>query len=263
MRCKRCGAKTVVYSLCKNCREEESFLYELKPSLVTDAEMEYLECIRELLPEGCLIQPQANLASFIRRTDGAKYQNELFRNVDFIVTDEEYCPLFLIEINDRSHLEDSRRQRDRKVSEICEEAGIPLITLWMSYGINRNYIEKRIWETLDSLPVERIHHFVKEEPKKGCYIATCVYGSYDCPQVWLLRRFRDEVLEQTWGGRMFIRCYYAVSPSLVKRFEHAPAVVSFCRKRLDALVFALWKRGISSAPYKDNEEVWKNNADIG
>lgn len=29
----------------------------------------------------------------------------------------------------------------------------------------------------------------------GCYIATCVYGSYDCPQVWILRRFRDDILD--------------------------------------------------------------------
>lgn len=27
--------------------------------------------------------------------------------------------------------------------------------------------------------------------RKGCYVATCVYGSYDCPEVWTLRRFRD------------------------------------------------------------------------
>lgn len=25
----------------------------------------------------------------------------------------------------------------------------------------------------------------------GCYVATAVYGSYDCPQVWTLRRFRS------------------------------------------------------------------------
>ena len=25
----------------------------------------------------------------------------------------------------------------------------------------------------------------------GCYVATAVYGSYDCPQVWTLRRYRD------------------------------------------------------------------------
>ena len=28
----------------------------------------------------------------------------------------------------------------------------------------------------------------------GCYIATCVYGSYNCPSVYVLRRFRDNFL---------------------------------------------------------------------
>ena len=52
----------------------------------------------------------------------------------------------------------------------------------------------------------------------GCYVATAVYGSYDCPQVWTLRRFRDYTLAETWYGRAFIRAYYAVSPTLVKWF---------------------------------------------
>ena len=32
----------------------------------------------------------------------------------------------------------------------------------------------------------------------GCYVATAVYGSYDCPQVWTLRRYRDDTLAETW-----------------------------------------------------------------
>lgn len=42
----------------------------------------------------------------------------------------------------------------------------------------------------------------------GCYVATAVYGSYDCPQVWTLRRFRDYTLAETWYGRAFI-CVFA------------------------------------------------------
>ena len=65
-----------------------------------------------------------------------RYRGELFRNIDFIVTDLDYCPVFLIEINDQTHLAQERRERDRKVADICEEAGIPLITfldkLWRS-----------------------------------------------------------------------------------------------------------------------------------
>ena len=55
----------------------------------------------------------------------------------------------------------------------------------------------------------------------GCYVATCVYGSYDCPQVWTLRRYRDYTLAETWYGRLFIHTYYAISPTIVKLFGNS------------------------------------------
>lgn len=35
---------------------------------------------------------------------------------------------------------------------------------------------------------------------EGCYIATCVYGSYGAPEVLTLRRFRDEILKKAYVG---------------------------------------------------------------
>ena len=57
-----------------------------------------------------------------------------------------------------------------------------------------------------------------EDGDEGCYVATCAYGSYDCPQVWVLRRYRDNFLKKTAAGRRFVRFYYSVSPGLVRRF---------------------------------------------
>jgi hypothetical protein len=50
----------------------------------------------------------------------------------------------------------------------------------------------------------------------GCYIATMVYGDYDHPQVMVLREFRDKVLSKNTFGRLFIKIYYRISPSLVQ-----------------------------------------------
>lgn len=41
--------------------------------------------------------------------------------------------------------------------------------------------------------------------KEGCYIATCVYGSYDAPEVLVLRDFRDNELSKNIFGRLFIK----------------------------------------------------------
>ncbi|MBD5445534.1 MAG: leucine-rich repeat domain-containing protein [Lachnospiraceae bacterium] len=87
--------------------------------------------------------------------------------------------------------------------------------------------------------------------KNGCYIATCVYGSYDCPQVWTLRRFRDYTLDETWHGRLFIKCYYAISPTLVKWFGKTKWFKRFWKSRLDKMVANLNSKGIEDINYKD------------
>lgn len=40
----------------------------------------------------------------------------------------------------------------------------------------------------------------------ACYILTAVYGSYDCPSVWTLCRFRDRSLKATpLGPAVYLR----------------------------------------------------------
>jgi hypothetical protein len=216
------------------------------------------------------------LASFIDRTDDASFRNELYRNVDFLLTDSEYQPKIVIEINDQTHLTPERKERDEKVQKICEEAGIPIIKLWTSYGVNPEYIRTKITETLSKMPVERIHHFNQPEPTQnastskdsvqqpsattqhqdnsnqgGCYVATCVYGSYDCPQVWTLCRFRDNTLAETWYGRAFIHAYYAISPTLVKWFGKTEWFKNLWKPALDRMVEKLNGNGVEDTPYDD------------
>lgn len=95
-----------------------------------------------------------------------------------------------------------------------------------------------------------------EAPAKGggCYVATAVYGSYDCPQVWTLRRYRDYDLAGTRRGRAFIKAYYAVSPAVVRCFGDKAWFARLWRPRLDALVERCRERGYSDHPYEDR--VW-------
>lgn len=85
----------------------------------------------------------------------------------------------------------------------------------------------------------------------GCYIATCVYGSYDCPNVWTLRRFRDNTLDRTPFGRAFIKCYYAVSPTLVRLFGNTKWFRGFWKSVLDRFVARLNKNGVENTRYTD------------
>lgn len=86
-----------------------------------------------------------------------------------------------------------------------------------------------------------------------CYVATAVYGSYDCPEVWTLRRFRDDTLARTWYGRTFIRLYYAVSPTLVKWFGETKWFKKLWKPTLDKMVRKLNSKGVEFTPYNDRK----------
>lgn len=87
----------------------------------------------------------------------------------------------------------------------------------------------------------------------GCYVATAVYGSYDCPQVWTLRRFRDYTLAKSWYGRAFIRTYYAISPTLVEWFGHTNWFKKMWKGTLDRMVASLNADGVENTPYEDRD----------
>lgn len=278
IKCDLCGCWHYKTGPCVLTEENTDFyLYDPKESLISKSEQGYYEAIKSALPEDNLVFPQINLASFIERTDNSRYHNELFRNVDFLITDKSYAPKAVVEINDQSHLDDERKKRDEKVKNICEEAGIPVIKFWTSFGVNQKYISEKLSEVLGKNDNPRIHHFKNEVPleiyddenpaeampvldaskkskkkKNGCYIATCVYGSYDCPEVWILRRYRDKVLRKTRCGRLFVSAYYAISPKIVKLFGKSEAFKRICKIRLDKFILKLKSAGLKDTPYRDN-----------
>jgi len=74
------------------------------------------------------------------------------------------------------------------------------------------------------------------DKKSGCYIATMAYGSYDHPQVMILRQFRDQVLAQSLFGRWFIDRYYHYSPKLVEYLHNKNTVNRLVRFTLNQLI---------------------------
>lgn len=75
----------------------------------------------------------------------------------------------------------------------------------------------------------------------SCYVATMVYGSYDAPEVLVLRRFRDDFLQKFYLGRLFIKTYYKYSPHFVKRFQNHENVHKPIRFILNSFVKFLSK----------------------
>lgn len=87
--------------------------------------------------------------------------------------------------------------------------------------------------------------------EEGCYVATCVYGSYDCPEVWTLRRYRDYTLDESWLGRLSVKIYYAVSPIMVRWFGKTTWFKKMWKPFLDRMVANLQAKGVEDTPYVD------------
>lgn len=75
--------------------------------------------------------------------------------------------------------------------------------------------------------------------KSGCFIATAVYGSYNSPEVKLLRKFRDEILSNNIFGRLFIKSYYIFSPLLADYIINHKRLKNIIKQLLDKVVVKL------------------------
>jgi cold shock CspA family protein len=80
---------------------------------------------------------------------------------------------------------------------------------------------------------------------RWCFIATAVYGDVNSPQVILLREFRDRRLCRTIVGRMFVACYYWLSPSLAAFLVRRAWAARATRMVLDHIVDHLKTRTIA------------------
>jgi hypothetical protein len=95
-------------------------------------------------------------------------------------------------------------------------------------SLHRNSI-MRILASEASIIKKRQGHS-KMVKKKGCFIATAVYGSEDAKEVRRFYQFRDQRLAPTFFGRLLILVYYRFSPPLANWLKGRPNSRRFVKK---------------------------------
>ena len=120
--------------------------YEIKPYMTTSEFVFYHKLLK--VNENFIIIPQIPLSAIIKKING-KYQNELNRIIDFGIFDKNFNLLLLIELNDSSHNEINRKDRDLKVKKILNDCYIKLLTFYTKYPNEQEYISNRINEALN------------------------------------------------------------------------------------------------------------------
>lgn len=104
--------------------------------------------------------------------------------------------------------------------------------------LKANMLSDERLENLKNIEQE-YKHLNKQNNKnksEGCYIATAVYGSYDAPEVIVLRKFRDNVLRNSFSGRLFISTYYLISPYIVTKLKGHYKINNLIKRILDKFI---------------------------
>lgn len=126
-----------------NYTKNEETIYTRK-KLMTDYEYKFYNILKEL-EDNYTIVPQLNLAAVVKKINNNRYYSELFRNIDFAIFTKDYQELLLlIELNDQSHNNYNRKDRDLKVKKICNDIGVKLMTFYTKYPNEKAYVINRI-----------------------------------------------------------------------------------------------------------------------
>lgn len=123
--------------------------YKIKQKYLSNCEISFYNTIKDIIKDKYKIFPQVPLSQIIIKQPETKWHTELFRIIDFCIFSNDYTPLICIEINDKTHHQKERYNRDKKVENILNEAGLPLITLWTDWGVNKDYIERRLNDLIE------------------------------------------------------------------------------------------------------------------
>lgn len=105
--------------------------HEARP-LLSEWERGALAALRCAVPPGWHVCPQVRIADFLTVTGGAEKARFTansrirHRSVDFLLIDGDARPRLVIELDDNSHRQTSRRRRDEQNDAAYEQAGVPV-----------------------------------------------------------------------------------------------------------------------------------------
>lgn len=162
---------------------------------------------------------------------GDSYINIYLETAQLSISSAEF-----IQIASANKLEYSIRFGSGKLDGTFSEEELNTIKGFYNAAFDEDFEVERLSAFIDSSASRAKNKGASNSGGGGCYIATMAYGSYEHPQVLVLRDFRDNYLSKSNWGKSFIATYYKYSPMLVERLKHMTTFNRFIRGLLDLFI---------------------------
>ncbi|WP_318521169.1 DUF2726 domain-containing protein [Photobacterium leiognathi] len=112
--------------------------YSQHNSILTKAELNFYHTLCNAVPYGCVLCPKVRIADVLQNnlklsSNNRKKWYKAFSQIsqkhfDFVICkNSDMSFVCAIELNDKSHQQSDRIERDRFVREICQSANLPLL----------------------------------------------------------------------------------------------------------------------------------------
>jgi hypothetical protein len=156
--------------------QEKELRYELLSSVLTKREVSFFNTLAPIAEaQGLRVLIKIRLADFIKPKSnqfqkGSNFYTELNKisrkHVDFLLCDADFIPKLAIEVQDSTHNEKNRKERDDMVRNIYNRIGLPFMEVWK--WNNAEEIAKIITDKLSETPTTEIAPPSKPSPG-GCF----------------------------------------------------------------------------------------------
>lgn len=131
--------------------------YERMTSILSPAEQHFYKVLSSTIGRRAIIMAKVRIADILK-VNGRTKQKHFWshfskisqKHIDFVLLDPStFKTIGLVELDDKSHYQFSRKQRDVFINQVMEQVGIPLYR----FRVQRRYDRSEILEELEpSLP---------------------------------------------------------------------------------------------------------------
>ena len=134
--------------------KRQRYPYQLKQNYLTPAELSFFSVLKLAGQDKYEIVPQVPLKSIVNVKPNIRdfytYFNKINKKVlDFVLfTKQTYKPVLIIELDDSSHNNPDRRDRDHFVDKVSETIKIPILHVQVKYSYSKDSLIQLINESI-------------------------------------------------------------------------------------------------------------------